>query len=1034
MEGDDNLSFLTPRFVVSFRDGVTQSQIDELDTKYNAQVIERLGYVNCGYLYEAKASHGEQGPVALSNFYFESGLCDFAHPDFIERRQWRGVIGVGEDKVETKLVVDERDGDYISRQWHLALAKVIDAWGVTKGDSAVTVAVLDDGIDVGHPEFAGKLGPQFDFENKVADASPKASDDKHGTSCAGVAAARGVKASGAAPGCKLMAIRTPTMLGVADEANMFRWASDKGADVISCSWGPPDGAGAYSLVDSVRAAIHYCLTAGRGGKGIPVFFAAGNGNELVSNDGYASNPDVMAIAASSEHDMRSPYSDFGPEIFICAPSSGDTAAGDRKIFTTDRRGPAGYNTGDSTVGDAAGDYTSRFGGTSSACPLVAGIAGLIISADRSLTRDRVKDILKTTAEKIGGASLYDSAGHCDKFGFGRVNALAATTMAAYQATHSGTGPTISGPPKATAGDSPAFTVERGAHPFYAVELATERDLFIEANSGNRSDSNYYESWSSGFSSDTIWRAPADAWTKLAISESVYYIAHFADDLEWANYEASADADKAPFVTITGRVDGECTLVAPVSASADMPPEFRATFGNQQLFAVELATSKDLMDDANVGRRTASNWYGSWSEGLSTEPVYTPPPSVWRMLADAGVVYYRGHFASDEQWANYTMYPVSGVVPSIVISGMGGGGVGGNTVISELKYPSGAIFRTVDRPQDGVDYSDPVANGMIPLIEVLGRESEQLSANFRVNEMMAKGARYARIAPALVEGLQAVRMALGKPMTVESAYRHPALNTMLNGDPQSEHLTGRAAVVRALGTGVKPLDIAKAALESIKSDIGIGLGPTSVHIDIGGSFSTWVYQGAEMTDDQFATWARALRTNRATRTDERLQEVSTRGLPTIDGPELLDRTDPAPAFRINQGLNPYFAVEVATDWRLFGADRRDERNDDNFYGTWGDPNYLLLKGSQEQNTVFRLPTDVWLRLGQGIALFYRILTVSDISHQWSNLKSSTPDDDAANSPRIRLVNRKQSLDDAGPKGLAWVLGSHAMDDYPWDGAG
>lgn len=1031
MQGDDNLSFLTPRFVVSFNDGVTQMQIDDLDRKSGARVIERLGYVDNGFLYEGESAQGEAGPVALSNFYYESGLCAFAHPDFIERRQWRGATELRNNTLATRSEMSERNGDFVSRQWHLAVAKVIDAWTLTKGVPAVTVAILDDGVDVGHPEFAGKLGPQFDFQNKVADASPKSDDDKHGTACAGVATAAGDKAAGAAPGCTLMAIRTPTMLGVADEANMFRWASDKGADVISCSWGPPDNAGPFSLVDNVRTAIHYCLTNGRGGKGIPVFFAAGNGNELVSNDGYASNPDVMAIAASSERDTRSPYSDFGPEIFICAPSSGDSTAGDRRIFTTDRRSTAGYNSGDAAVGDAAGDYTARFGGTSSACPLVAGIAGLVISADRTLTRNQVKEILKTTADKIGAASSYDGEGHHAEFGFGRVNAFAAVAKAAKKPTPSGGTASISGPASATASATPTFTVARGMHQFYAIELATKRDLFLEANSGNRTASTYYESWSTGFSTDATWRPPAEVWSKLATAECVFYIAHFADDLAWANYEASSDADNAPFVTIgAGSTAGEPMLSAPDDASTDTPPEFTATFGAQQFFAVELATSENLMDAANEAKRTASNWYGSWTEGLSSDPTYTPPQSVWKALAGAGRVYYRGHFASDEAWGNYAAYPDSGPAPSIAIANGGGGGGG---EVTELTYPSGAVFRAVDTPQDGVDYSDPVANGIIALIEVRGREAEKLSTNLQVKELMAKSARYARIAPALVEALQAVRTALGKPLIVESGYRNPALNTVLHGDPQSEHLSGRAAVVRA--AGVTPVDIAKAALDSIDGDIGLGLGPTSVHIDVGGSFSTWVYDGATMTDDELAAWARGLRASRTTRSDEPRQEVSTRGLPTIDGPELLGRADPAPAFRVNQGVNLYYAVEIATDWRLFDKSGRDERKDDNFYGTWGDPSFGLLEGSAGQTTVFTLPSAVWRRLSkEGPALYYRVLTVSERSPQWPNLTASTPDDKAEHAPHIRLTDRRQSLDDSERKGLAFVLGSHALDDSLWDRRG
>jgi hypothetical protein len=158
------------------------------------------------------------------------------------------------------------------------------------------------------------------------------------------------------------------------------------------------------------------------------------------------------------------------------------------------------------------------------------------------------------------------------------------------------------------------------------------------------------------------------------------------------------------------------------------------------------------------------------------------------------------------------------------------------------------------------------------------------------------------------------------------------------------------------------------------------------------------------------------------------------LPTIDGPELLGRADPPPCFRINQGVHPYYAVEIATDWRLFDKDGRAERNDDNFYGTWGDPHVGLQDGPPGQNTVFTLPTAVWRRLGKGPALYYRVLTVSERSREWPNLAASTSDDEAARAPRIRLVDRRHSLDDSGRTGLAFLLGSHAEDDSLWDQRG
>jgi subtilisin family serine protease len=120
---------------------------------------------------------------------------------------------------------------------------------------------------------------------------------------------------------------------------------------------------------------------------------------------------AIAIGASSDRDCRSDYSQFGPELDFVAPSSGRLL--NRQIFTTDLTGANGYNPN--------GNYTATFGGTSSATPLAAGIVGLVLSHNPSLTRKQVKQILRNTADKVGPAP-YDEKGHNNRYGFGRLNA------------------------------------------------------------------------------------------------------------------------------------------------------------------------------------------------------------------------------------------------------------------------------------------------------------------------------------------------------------------------------------------------------------------------------------------------------------------------------------------------------------------------------------------------------------------------------------------------------------------------------------
>lgn len=359
-----------------------------------------------------------------------------------------------------ELVRERRSKLIFPPQWHLKKTSVggvtIDqsanveaAHAVARGEG-ITIAIIDDGVDIDHAEFggSGKVVAPRDVVAGNDNPRPRGSRENHGTACAGVACANGtVGASGVAPGARLMPMRLAAGLGSHAEAEAFRYAADQGADVISCSWGPPDGDWwnpndpQHNAVDQppahTRLAIEYAATQGRGGKGCVVLFAAGNGNESVDNDGYASHPMVLAVAACNDRGRRSIYSDFGNAVWCCFPSS-DFEHPDENhpaplttgIWTTDRAGSAGYNPGRVQDGDAAGLFTNSFGGTSSACPGAAGVAALVLSVNPALRREDVKDILKRAGERIdpqGGQ--YTAAGRSKFYGWGRLNARTAVDLA-----------------------------------------------------------------------------------------------------------------------------------------------------------------------------------------------------------------------------------------------------------------------------------------------------------------------------------------------------------------------------------------------------------------------------------------------------------------------------------------------------------------------------------------------------------------------------------------------------------------------------
>jgi subtilisin family serine protease len=162
---------------------------------------------------------------------------------------------------------------------------------------------------------------------------------------------------------------------------------------------------------------------GRRGRGAAVFCATGN----ESRPGHpaavgfpARDPNAIGVGASTDQATLADYSNVGPEVDFVAPSSGGVA----QIFTTDVSIPGrGFNVGRADRGGRNGLCTNEFGGTSSATPLAAGVAALVLSANPKLSSDEVRDILRSTADKIGGA--YDAQGFSPKFGYGRVNAAKA---------------------------------------------------------------------------------------------------------------------------------------------------------------------------------------------------------------------------------------------------------------------------------------------------------------------------------------------------------------------------------------------------------------------------------------------------------------------------------------------------------------------------------------------------------------------------------------------------------------------------------
>lgn len=351
-----------------------------------------------------------------------------------------------------------------TQQWHLrntgqnggvpgADVDAVHAWDVIQGGSPnVVISIVDDCMEITQPDLQPNIFVNtneipnngidddgngyiddrngFDFTKNTGNLVPSPRD-AHATSVGGVAAGRGnnnIGIAGIAFQSRLIPVRIFGDSGSAtSEANIAsavyyaagRKADGSGSfrsgDIMNNSW----GGGAPSA--AITGAFTWASNSARSGKGVTTFISSGNGG--VSFIAYpsvlaGSLSGIVSVGASNDLNVRSAYSEYGPELDLVAPSDG----GNFGIVTTDRVGSNGYNSGSYTVG-------GEFGGTSSASPLAAGIGALILARDQDLTAAQVRGLMRNTTDLIDipGANYDATTGFSLKYGYGKTNAFTAVS-------------------------------------------------------------------------------------------------------------------------------------------------------------------------------------------------------------------------------------------------------------------------------------------------------------------------------------------------------------------------------------------------------------------------------------------------------------------------------------------------------------------------------------------------------------------------------------------------------------------------------
>ncbi|MCT4640428.1 MAG: S8 family serine peptidase [Bacteroidales bacterium] len=367
--------------------------LQDVADKHNLTIVERNRYMPLWYTLRCtKSTIGNTMQVA--NSIFETGSFASSVPDLLT-----------DDRLCTN------DPDFGSL-WGLENnnnpnfdINACDAWTLNQGNG-VTVAVLDQGIELTHIDLAANISPlSYDTESN---SSPSQLFGSHGTHCAGTIAAvkdNNIQVVGVAPKSTLMSVSN-SLAGSANSrmkrADGINWAVANGADIISNSW---RSGVQFDVIDD---AIDNALQNGRNGKGAIIVFSAGNSYGSV-NYPANSNPDILAVGSLTSSGVRSSFSCYGSDLDVIAPGS--------SILSTVLNNSTGYKSG-----------------TSMACPHAAGVAALIISINPQFTGAQVRNILESSCQKLPAYTYGLTLGRPNgtwnnETGYGLIDAYAAINTA-----------------------------------------------------------------------------------------------------------------------------------------------------------------------------------------------------------------------------------------------------------------------------------------------------------------------------------------------------------------------------------------------------------------------------------------------------------------------------------------------------------------------------------------------------------------------------------------------------------------------------
>ncbi len=352
----------------------------------------------------------------------------------VERRH--SLRFVPDDPSLTTLETAPRTPPDTPLQWWVTRTGLPAAWDIERGDSA-TVAVIDTGLDGGHPDLAGKVAEAIDNDGTPANGGPTGDENGHGTHVSSLACAAGNNATGVVGSglnCRLIVIKSDLSDG--SIARSITQAADLGAGAITMSFGT-DGstAPARALADAIDYAVRKDAVLVAAAADSPVEEQGDPANILQPT---GTGPDITAgrglsVTAANYFDQRASFAGRGSQISLAAYGAFDQLIGPDGLIgdfpgnvTEIESGGAGLFGQAPCECRAAVAGDNRFAylqGTSMAAPIVAGIAALARALNPDASAADVIRVLKQTATRPSGA-------WSPELGWGIVNAGAALSATA----------------------------------------------------------------------------------------------------------------------------------------------------------------------------------------------------------------------------------------------------------------------------------------------------------------------------------------------------------------------------------------------------------------------------------------------------------------------------------------------------------------------------------------------------------------------------------------------------------------------------